>query len=203
MNNKYSILVVDDEEIIRTAIGYDLKSKGYNVSLAESGEEAIEVFLEKQSDNAAFDLVLTDVLMGGIDGIEVLRRVKEENAMTMVIVLTGHGDLQSAINSVKLDADDYLLKPCKPEELEFTIKQCFQKLELQKKVKLYEKLLPVCCMCNNIRDDSGTEIGNGRWMGISDYLHVKTNVEVSHTYCPDCFKLAKAEISEQIGRKME
>jgi len=192
--NNYSILFVDDESTIRTIVSYDLKRKGYNVVLAESGEQALEIFEEKIKNKAAFDLVITDLLMEGIDGVEVLKRVKKINPHTQVVILTGHGDLNSAINAVKLDADDYILKPCSPEELEFTIIQCFKKLELQRKVKLYEELLPVCCVCKSIRDDTGVDKGEGNWMKMSEYLHHKAKLDITHTYCDGCYEDVKKEL---------
>ncbi len=184
--NKYSILIVDDEKIIRAALSYDLMNHEYDVSCADSGEKAIEMFKSNYDNNILYDLVITDMFMDSVDGIGVLKSIKEICPSTMVIILTGHGELHSAMDAVKFDADDYLLKPCKQEDLFFTIDKCFQKYELQKKVKVYENILPVCCVCNKIRDDSGTEKGKGKWLSMSAFLERKSNVEVSHTYCDEC-----------------
>ncbi|MGR3316878.1 MAG: response regulator [Candidatus Anammoxibacter sp.] len=193
--SKYSILLVDDEEIIRKTIGYDLENRGYDVTLAGSGEEAVGL-VSKDLKYIQFDLVITDLMMEGIGGIKVLEEVKKASPDTMVIILTGHGDLQSAISAVKFNADDYILKPCKPEEMFFTVDQCFKKLEIQKKVKLYEKILPVCCVCNKIRDDATGEHGKGKWLSLSAYMSEKAKIDVSHGYCPDCFKESLKEIVE-------
>ena len=183
---KYSILLVDDEEIIRKTIGYELENRGYNVTIAESGEEAVGLVSE-ESKYAEFDLVITDLMMEGINGVKVLEEVKKVSPDTMVIILTGQGDMRSAINAVKFNADDYILKPCKPEEMYFTVNQCFKKLEIQKKVKLYEDILPVCCVCNKIRDDACGEHGKGKWLSLSAYMRIKAKIDVSHGYCPECF----------------
>lgn len=185
----YSILLVDDEELIRKTISFNLKSKGYDVTMAESGEEALELF-KTENDSQGFDLVITDLMMEGIDGIEVLKNVKKLRQDTMVIIVTGHGDLESAISAVKHDADDYILKPCKLEELTFTVTQCFKKLELTRKVKVYENLLPVCCVCSKIRVDEGHEHGKGDWFDVTSYMKTQAKVDVTHTYCPECSKRA-------------
>lgn len=192
----YSILLVDDEELIRKTIGFNLKSKGYDVTMAESGEMALELFSQK-TDTNGYDLVISDLMMDGIDGIEVLQGVKKMNAASMVVILTGHGDLDSAMKAVKFDADDYILKPCKLEELYFTVQQCFKKMELKRKVKLYENMLPVCCVCNKIRDDDGYEHGKGKWTEMSSYMRTKAKIDVTHTYCTGCYEDAMKKIKSQ------
>ncbi len=199
----YSILVVDDETLIRKTIGADLKDKGYNVSLAENGETAIEMLKEvelgKKGDAGAsaatsgaedhpaqFDLVITDLVMEGTDGMEVLKEAKEKHQETQVIILTGYGNLDSAIEALRLKADDYLLKPCSEDELHFRVVRCLERLEYQRKIKLFENILPVCCVCKNIRDDTAGEQGSGDWMPMEVYMHNKTNIDVTHTYCPKC-----------------
>ena len=108
---KYKILLVDDDPFILKAIGPALEDKGYQVSTAAAGEEAIEIMAEK-----AFDLVITDLIMQSIDGIDVLKKAKKIDAEMMVMVLTGFGDMNSAIDALRLGADDYMLKPCELEE---------------------------------------------------------------------------------------
>jgi DNA-binding response OmpR family regulator len=182
---KYSILLVDDDPFILTGIGQNLENEGYKVTTAESGEAALELLGE-----AGFDLVITDLVMDGVDGIEVLKAAKENNPETVVIILTGYGDMTSAIDALRLDADDYMLKPCQPEEMNFRVAACLEKVELSRKIKLYEQILPVCCMCKKIRDDQGREPGTGNWMPVDDYLWKKARLSVSSTYCPACAKTA-------------
>lgn len=191
----HSILLVDDEEIIRKTISADLRDKGYNVAVAESGEEALKA-LQKAKDKdvngrsaarpSSYDLVITDLKMELIDGIQVLKTVKEISPETMVIILTGYGNLQSAIDAIRLHADDYVLKPCNIEELDFRIAHCLKRREIQRKIKLYEKILPVCCVCKKIRDDAGVRHGTGEWMDMEVYIRDKAGIDVSHGYCPEC-----------------
>ena len=186
---KYSILLVDDDPFILTGIGQNLESEGYQVATAESGEFAFEL-LEK----SPYDLVVTDLVMDKIDGIQVLKKAKESNPDTMVIILTGYGDMTSAIDALRLDADDYMLKPCQPEEMNFRVAACLEKLELSRKIQLYEQILPVCCVCKKIRDDSGQEPGKGQWMTVDEYLWRKARLSISSTYCPYCAKDAMLEL---------
>jgi YesN/AraC family two-component response regulator len=132
--------------------------------------------------------------MPGVDGIRVLRLAKTIGSEVCVIILTGYGDMTSAIDALRLGADDYLLKPCDPDELLTRITRCLEKQEAFRKVKLYENILPVCMYCKDIRDDTGTERGEGKWMCMEEYLHRKTGIESSHTYCPRCLDSAKKDM---------
>ena len=126
----YIILLVDDDPLILKGIGKDLEDKGYKVITAESGEKATKLIRD-----TTFDLVITDLTMEEIDGIQILKKTKELNPDTMVIILTGFGDLDSATDAIRLNADDYLLKPCEPEEISFRVSRCLEKLELKKKAR--------------------------------------------------------------------
>lgn len=183
MKKTYKILLVDDDLLILQSISSTLEHEGYRVTTAANGEAAIELMKESN-----FDLILTDLVMEPVDGIGVLKKAKEINPEIIVIILTGYGDLISAVEALRLDADDYLLKPCEPEELSFRISSCLEKLELKRKVKAYETIVPVCCECKSIRDDSGKEIGTGEWMSVEEYILTKSKIAISPTYCPACIK---------------
>jgi DNA-binding response OmpR family regulator len=177
----YKILLVDDDPLILKALGTELEGNGYEVETAEDGETSFRLLGKK-----TFDLVITDLVMNEVDGIGVLARAKTLGPETMVIILTGHGDMASAVDALRLDADDYLIKPCEPEEIHFRVKRCFERMELSKKLRFYENLLPVCCVCKRIRDDEGKEPGSGRWINMEDYIVEKSNVDVTSSYCPEC-----------------
>jgi DNA-binding NtrC family response regulator len=191
---KYSILLVDDDPIITAGTGSDLEEKGYAVTTANSGEKAIELL-----NTSFFDLVITDLVMAPINGMDVLKKAKEINPETMVIILTGYGDMSSSIDALRFDADDYLLKPCEPEDICFRVSRCLEKLELERKIKAYEHILPVCCICKKIRDDSGREHGAGEWMSVENYMHRKAKVDITSTYCPECHRKAREEIAREFS----
>lgn len=178
---EYSILLVDDDPFILEGIGADLESQGFGLTEASSGDRALELLAEKN-----FDLVITDLVMENVDGIQVLKKAKALNPDTMVIILTGYGNMKSAIDALRHEADDYLLKPCESAEMLHRINQCQEKAALRQKLQLYQKLLPMCCVCKKIRDDRQTEPGKGQWVAVEQFIHDKANLDITSSYCPDC-----------------
>jgi len=187
------ILMVDDEIIILKTLAVKLAEEGFDITTANSGEKAAELL-----NNLQFDLVITDLMMEGLDGIKVLKKSKKVSPNISVIILTGYGDLTSAIDALRLGADDYLLKPCDIDELLFRISKCFEKQDLKKKVEMYEDILPVCMVCKKIRADSTDEPGVDKWMTVDQYLTTKAGKSMSHGYCPDCGKKYLAEIDKKM-----
>lgn len=186
----YKVLLVDDDPFILKTIAPALqRHEKCLVVTADNGQKAID-----EMSNKDFDLVITDLVMGETDGIAVLKKAKELNPETMVIVLTGYGDMTSAIDALRFDADDYLLKPCELEEIFFRVGHCLERLECKKRIKLYEKMLPVCCMCKKIRDDAGREPGTGKWVEMENYIREKAEIDITSAYCPECFRKLKEEI---------
>ena len=120
------ILLVDDEEGIRKVLGISLADIGNQVLAAENGEEALKLFKEMQPQ-----IVLTDIKMPGMDGIELLKKIKEESPDTEVIMITGHGDMELAIQSLKFDATDFVTKPINDEALEIALKRANEKITLK------------------------------------------------------------------------
>jgi DNA-binding NtrC family response regulator len=118
MAKKSSILVVDDEDALRTVLGGELASEGYEVRTAADGDEAIT-----ELDKAPFDLVLLDIKMPRLNGFEVLKFIKEKHEKTKVVMLTGFADLKNAIESKKLGADDFVSKPYDLVDLLTTIER--------------------------------------------------------------------------------
>ncbi|MDX2500135.1 MAG: response regulator, partial [Deltaproteobacteria bacterium] len=156
---KYKLLLVDDDPFILEGIGEDLESNGYQVTRASNGETAVDLL-----ETTQFDLVITDLVMDSTDGIQVLKKTKELNSDAQVIILTGFGDIESAIEALRSQADDFLLKPCESQEMLFRVKNCLEKQEMTRKINLYQKILPMCCVCKKIRDDSDRQPGSGEWI---------------------------------------
>ncbi len=179
--NKGFILLVDDEPEILKVLSYDLEYAGYKVDTALSGDEALPQYEEKRHD-----LVITDLKMPGMDGVSFLREVKKVDPEAFVMMLTGYGIFDTAVDALRLGATDFLIKPYQRGELLLRVSNCFEKMELKQKIKLYEKILPICCVCKKIRDDSQTAPGKGRWVNYEMYLTEKSDLELSHGYCQDC-----------------
>ncbi len=190
----YNLLLVDDDPFILEGIGSDLEVHGYRVSRASSGEQAVELL-----GTQAFDLVITDLVMEATDGIQVLKKAKDIDPEIQVVMLTGYGDLDSAIRALRHQADDFLLKPCESQEMIFRVKNCLEKQEMSRKIGLYQKILPMCCVCKKIRDDTGRKPGSGDWMTIESYFHERADLDVTSSYCPDCAQKAMADFKNKAG----
>ena len=125
---QYEILLVDDEHSILDTVGSGLEEEGYKVTTIDNGKAAIEAVAKNH-----FDLVITDLVMDEPDGMEVLRNTKELSPETMVMILTGYGDMESVVNALRLGADDYLVKPCDIQEINFRVSKCLEKQRLNRK----------------------------------------------------------------------
>lgn len=129
---KARLLLVDDEEMFLEYLSRRLINRNFDVTTCLSGEEALEKI--KDYD---FDVIVLDVLMPGIDGIETLREIKKLKPITEVIMLTGHASLDSGIDGMKLGAYDYLRKPCNTKELISKIDKAFErKTEHEERIRL-------------------------------------------------------------------
>lgn len=183
---KPSILLVDDEPVILESLARDLECNNYSVSKASNGEEAL-LMLRK----FRFELIITDLVMPGTGGIEVLRNAKSESPDSGVFILTGYGDMDSAIEALRLGADDYLIKPYDPEEMMIRVDRCMERLEKLRTLKIYEDILPICSYCKNIKDDVNVEPGTGKWLTVEEYILRKSGTIMSHGVCPECFEKHK------------
>jgi len=119
------VLVVDDERPIRFLMEKELPRMGCAVTAVESGEEALETLKTRE-----FDVVLMDLKMPGIGGMETLRRIREVGSAAEVVVLTGHPDVSTAIEAMKMGAYDYLTKPFKLAEVEVVLRRAAERRRL-------------------------------------------------------------------------
>lgn len=136
MSDKGLVHVIDDEPIIHDVLGELLTSEGYEVEFSLSGEEALEKF-----PSPSFDVVLLDLLMPGMDGIEVLRRIKKVDPLVPVIIITAYGSVESAIAAMKIGALDYVQKPFKHDDLLIAIEKAVERKRLQdENIRLKDEL---------------------------------------------------------------
>ena len=119
---KYNILLVDDDPHMLDVTHEILTDEGYHITTATSGESAIEALTTKD-----FDLVITDLNMGQINGISVLKKAKELKPEIMVIITTACSDAAYVIEALRFDANDYILKPFKLDDLLHRVSLCFEK----------------------------------------------------------------------------
>jgi DNA-binding NtrC family response regulator len=136
---KAKVLLVDDEEDFLTTLAKRLEMRGMNVVTVTRGEEAVAIV-----DAHGFDLVVIDLSMPGIDGMETLKRIKAKQPDTEIIILTGQGSIRSGIEAMKLGAEDFLQKPVNIAELVDKISEAKDKrmhvLE-SKSIKEIERIL--------------------------------------------------------------
>lgn len=130
------ILVVDDDAVARDLLADALKKEGYEVEAYASGEEAIA-----RGREGRVDLVLTDIRMGAVDGLTVLREFKRMSHDTAIVVLTAFGSLEGAIEAIKQGAYDYLAKPFKKEEIKLVVQRSLDHCRLlRENTKFREEL---------------------------------------------------------------
>jgi DNA-binding NtrC family response regulator len=136
---KAKVLLVDDEELFLTTLAERLEVRGMQVTMATTGVDAVSTV-----DNQDFDLVVLDLSMPGIDGLETLKRIKAKQPDAEVIMLTGEGSIRTSIEAMKLGAEDFLQKPVNITELVTKISEAKDKrvhiLE-NKSVRDIEKIL--------------------------------------------------------------
>ena len=126
------LLLIDDEPDILRVLGISLKADGYEVIPALNGAEGLEAFAAHKPS-----IVITDIKMPGMDGIEVLEKIKEMDADTEVIIITGHGDIDNAIESLKYGASDFINKPVRDEALSIALARAKEKLDIKHRLKEY------------------------------------------------------------------
>jgi DNA-binding NtrC family response regulator len=136
MINKLSVLIIDDEEVQRESIGSYLKRREYDIHTSENGEKGIDYVLKN-----VVDIVLTDFRMPGLSGLDVLKKIKEINPDIDVVIITAFGNVQDAVDLMKLGAYDYLTKPVDLDELDSILERLKEKRYLQSENKMLKQQL--------------------------------------------------------------
>lgn len=150
MGDRGNILVVDDDLGVRVTVQKILSRSGYEVMTAASGDEALQLAREK-----SFDLALIDLIMPGIDGIETMRRLREASPKMIVIMLTAHGTMESAIEALRLGAHDYLIKPCPEQTLKLCVEEGMEKRRDQERQRTLMRQLTE--LTETVHDLAGEE----------------------------------------------
>ena len=120
------IMVVDDEENIREVLSNYLETLGYEIQTASDGKDALEKF-----EAGAFDLIISDLLMPNIDGLELLRKVREKDRDVVFLMITGYPSIETAVEAIKKGAYDYITKPFHMEDVKIRIERSFEKKNLR------------------------------------------------------------------------
>jgi DNA-binding NtrC family response regulator len=128
------ILIVDDDASFRRVVDYTLKEEGYETTLATNGEEALNLFSESE-----FSLVVTDVLMPQLGGLELLRRTQAISPEVPVVVVTAHAAVEDAVHAMREGAFDYIEKPVNRDQLKFVVQKALEVKELRREFEKSSK----------------------------------------------------------------
>lgn len=142
------ILVVDDEGAIRYSVSKTLERVGYQVMTASSGEEALELM-----EAHPFDVVLTDIRMPGISGVDLLARIKDQSPDIVVILMTGYASLHTAVESLRLGAHDYLIKPSSSEDVRDSVRR-----GIERAINLKRRRELLATIRSNVNELSSTPV---------------------------------------------
>ncbi len=165
--NKFKILVVDDELIVRDSIKEWLEEEGFTVGMAESGAAALETL-----DKETYHLMLTDVKMPGMDGVEVLRAAKEKYPDLTVVMMTAYATVETAVEAMKIGALDYLIKPFEPDKMIPMILNLYEDFEAAKNI---QKEVGAVVLCGGT-DYYHPQTGKNTY-GYGIYPNVVTSIE--------------------------
>src|SRR5512136_1797912 len=126
MTVKPSILIIDDEPGVRSALGGVLRDEGYAVEAVESGEACLESVAR-----APVDLVVLDVWLPGMDGLSTLARLRERQVDSQVVMISGHGSIESAVKAIKMGAFDFVEKPLSLEKTVLVVRNALRQRKLE------------------------------------------------------------------------
>jgi two-component system nitrogen regulation response regulator NtrX len=121
-----SILVVDDEPGVRSSISGVLKDEGFDVDTASSGEECLE-----RANGAAYDVIVLDIWLPGLDGLTTLQRLRERQIDSQVVIISGHGNIESAVRAIKMGAYDFIEKPLSLEKTVLVVRNALRQRDLE------------------------------------------------------------------------
>ncbi|OQC22150.1 MAG: Transcriptional regulatory protein OmpR [Deltaproteobacteria bacterium ADurb.Bin072] len=147
------ILVVDDEEIVRYSLKNILAAQGFEVDDVPSAEEALKLLYVR-----SYHLVLTDLVLEGMGGLDLLENVKVISPRTLVIVITGYGSLKTAVKALRLGVYDYLLKPCDEEELIIRVRRALEMQAYGREQKRLQELSAIAKTAVTLSDRINTPL---------------------------------------------
>jgi phosphoserine phosphatase RsbU/P len=181
------ILIADDSATYRRILEEELQKMGHTVLVARDGNEALEIF---QKDEVS--MIISDWLMPDLDGLGLCRQVRSAKRPRYVyfILLTALEGKTNYLEAIESGVDDFISKPFDPDLLKAHLIVAERIINLQVQVKQLHGMLPTCSVCKKIRDK------NNQWVPIEYYIHQRTEADFTHTYCPECFKVAMDELDK-------
>jgi DNA-binding NtrC family response regulator len=172
-DNPFRILIVDDNKELREILEEYLRDEGGLVDGASNGKDALA-----KNSHAPYDLIITDLNMPEVTGMEMIRKIKEENDVTEFIIITGYASLDSAVEAVKMGAFDYIVKPFRMEELKVVVKNVREKVALKRlNMTLFNKLRGLYDEIERYKYKVGFENAEPVNTNIADSEHILTEIK--------------------------
>ncbi|NIS73954.1 MAG: response regulator [Deltaproteobacteria bacterium] len=214
MDKKVNILIVDDEEIVRESLTSWLREDGYTVEAAESGPKALERFPSRD-----WTLLLIDLKMPGMDGIQLLDEVKRIDPDMMVIIMTAYATVDTAVKAIKKGAYDYLVKPFDPEDLSMTVRKIidhknlieenlYLRKELKKQYRLHDlisknhRMMEIFDLVKSIAKSNSTVLiqgdsGTGKEL-LARAIHAESHRKDGPFVCVSCAALTESLLESEL-----
>jgi len=172
------LLIAEDELTMRTILKKHASTFGYEIVLAEDGDQALNLLSHPEGPR----LALLDWMMAARDGVDVCRLIKKEYEVQQyyLIILTTRSQPEDIEHALGAGADDYIVKPYSPIELQARLGVGRRVLEANAKVRRLEGLLPICAACHKIRD------GSDYWHRVEAYISSHSDASFTHSICPEC-----------------
>lgn len=182
-----NILIVDDDATSRLVLNASLEKLGHSVTTVSTGAAAWALF---EADHVP--LLISDLVMPDFNGIELCQRIRaaDRPRYTYIIMLTSVGGKSGFLEGMRAGVDDFMTKPYDEEQLTARLIVAERILNLQSQVNQLSGLLPICCVCNKIRDDKNY------WHRVESYIAQRTDAQFSHGYCPACLEKALQEVAQ-------
>ena len=206
-----SVLYVEDDNATRDEVTPFLEQRVREVMTAENGRDGLALYRQQQPD-----LVITDIRMPAMDGLQMAREVRDTYKGALIIVTTAHSDTSSLLDAIDIGIDQYVVKPLNMKKFSAAIEKCVEIIEYRQAHKRYlaerEKLvadlqqalaeiktlhgiLPICSHCKKIRD------GEGAWHQLEAYISTHSDTQFSHGLCEDCAKTLYPEYYDKARDK--
>ena len=185
-----NILIVDDDPTSRLILEATLKKSGHQVTATKNGTDALAAY-----DKGSIPLVISDMVMPGMDGLELCRRIRAANRTqyTYIILLTSVSGKYGYLVGMKAGADDFIGKPFDEELLAARLVVAERIFNLQSQAKRLDDVLPMCSLCKKVRNDPNS------WQPIDSYIPEHTDTRITRCYCPECVARLSGEKKNLVG----